>query len=89
MNLTLELPDEKIAAWKSQAEAQGLTVEAWIQSVAEEHIKETSHAAPDLPIWEVIAGRMAALHPDAFENQPRDGASEHDHYLYGHPKRDL
>ena len=87
MNLILELPDEKLAVWKSQAEAQGLTVEAWIQSIAEEHIQEASPAGQPQPIWELIAARAAALHPNAFANQPEDGASEHDYYLYGHPKR--
>jgi hypothetical protein len=25
--------------------------------------------------------------PEEFARLPKDGASEHDHYLYGHPKR--
>jgi hypothetical protein len=30
---------------------------------------------------------MNALPSEAFEGLPADGASEHDHYLYGSPKR--
>jgi len=39
------------------------------------------------PIWEVILENMEGVSPDEFAKLPKDGASEHDHYLYGHPKR--
>ena len=37
MNLTIELSDEKASALKAQAEARGLTVERWIEQIAEQH----------------------------------------------------
>ena len=37
MNLTIELPDEKAAALKAQAAAHGLTVERWVEQIAEQH----------------------------------------------------
>ncbi len=37
MNLTIELSDEKAAALKAQAEAHGLTVERWLEQIAEQH----------------------------------------------------
>jgi hypothetical protein len=36
MNLTIELSDEKAAALRAQAEARGLTVERWIEQIAEQ-----------------------------------------------------
>jgi hypothetical protein len=30
---------------------------------------------------------MSDVPPEIFESLPRDGASEHDHYIYGTPKR--
>ena len=87
MNLTLDLPAEKLAAWKTEAAAHGLSLEGWIQQIADEYIQVAGHPAAGRPIWEVIASRVNALSPEAFENQPSDGASEHDHYLYGHAKR--
>jgi hypothetical protein len=39
------------------------------------------------PIWEVITERMSAVPSEVFDRLPTDGASEHDHYLYGSPKR--
>ena len=38
-------------------------------------------------IWDVIAERMKAVPLEVFDRLPKDGASEHDHYLYGSPKR--
>ncbi len=52
--------------------------------------------APDLPveaklvsplIWEMILDNMKDLSAEEFARLPKDGASEHDHYLYGQPKR--
>ena len=39
------------------------------------------------PIWEMILDNMQDLPPEEFAKLPKDGAGEHDHYLYGHPKR--
>lgn len=39
------------------------------------------------PIWEVMLESMKDVPPVDFAKLPKDGASEHDHYLYGHPKR--
>ncbi len=42
----------------------------------------------DRPIWERIESLAASLPDEAFEGVPADGASQHDHYLYGSPKRE-
>lgn len=42
----------------------------------------------DQPIWEVIQDIMKDVPGEVFERLPKDGASQVDHYLYGHPKRD-
>ena len=39
------------------------------------------------PIWEKIQQRMKSVPLADAEKLPRDGAAEHDHYLYGTPKR--
>jgi hypothetical protein len=43
---------------------------------------------PKRPIWDVIAERVQALPPEVLERLPEDGASQHDHYIYGLPKRE-
>jgi len=42
---------------------------------------------PRQPIWERIAALAADAPPEEVEKLPTDGASQHDHYLYGTPKR--
>ena len=39
------------------------------------------------PIWERILALTADAPPDELAKVPTDGASQHDHYLYGTPKR--
>ena len=40
-----------------------------------------------LPFWERIAALTADAPPEELAKVPTDGASQHDHYLYGTPKR--
>ncbi len=39
------------------------------------------------PIWEVIDEIMAKVPEEELAKLPRDGAAQHDHYIYGTPKR--
>jgi hypothetical protein len=93
MTVTIQLSDEQAAALQAQAAAEGLAVDAWLQHLAEQYAQTgTSSAAaptdvPERPIWETITERMKRLPAEVFEHLPLDGASEHDHYLYGSPKR--
>jgi antitoxin component of MazEF toxin-antitoxin module len=40
-----------------------------------------------VPIWERILALTADAPPEELAKPPTDGASQHDHYLYGTPKR--
>jgi Arc/MetJ-type ribon-helix-helix transcriptional regulator len=49
-----------------------------------------SHADAALaqkPIWERILERSAAIPDEEWDKLPVDGAEQHDHYIYGTPKR--
>jgi hypothetical protein len=37
VHLTIQLPDEKVAALQAQAAAHGVTVERWVEQIAEQH----------------------------------------------------
>ena len=50
--------------------------------------KETMEEPEKKKIWEKIDEIMQTLPPDAFEGMPTDGSLNHDHYLYGSPKRE-
>jgi predicted DNA-binding antitoxin AbrB/MazE fold protein len=53
-----------------------------------EHEKVTLTVVPAGPsLVERIAARAAALPPEVLDRLPPDGASQHDHYIYGTPKR--
>ena len=39
------------------------------------------------PIWEIITELSAQVPMEEWEKLPTDGAEQHDHYLYGSPKR--
>jgi hypothetical protein len=46
MIVTLEVPDEQVEALKAQAEAQGLTLEDWIQTLA----RQSQAGKPNQPL---------------------------------------
>ena len=81
----IELPDEQAAALKAKAAAAGLTLEAWLQKLAEQ---ERPPSRPGRHIADVIVENMSNVPPDIMASMPKDGASQHDHYIYGWPKRE-
>jgi hypothetical protein len=90
MTLTLELSAEREAVLNAKAQAQGLTAEQYARLVLEENLNAHDGGEPKTDgrhISEIMAEIMADVPPEEFAKLPKDGASEHDHYLYGHPKR--
>jgi hypothetical protein len=89
MSLTIELSPEQEEALRTQAAARGLTVQEWLLQLAAERgpVETDLPGAQREPFWKVFLERVHSLPPEAFEGLPTDGASEHDHYLYGSPKR--
>lgn len=89
MTLTIELSDEQATALQSKAEAEGLSsVEAWIQKLAD----PAPNAAVERPLHaaaQIILDSMRDIPPEITATMPTDGASQHDHYIYGWPKRDV
>lgn len=47
-----------------------------------------SGAGDEKPICEIAAEFARNIPESELENLPHDGAAQHDHYLYGLPKRD-
>lgn len=80
----IELPDEQAAALRAKAKAQGLTLEAWFQKLAEEETPVGQR--PLQTAADIILGRMRNVPPEIMATMPKDGASQHDHYVYGWPK---
>jgi predicted DNA-binding antitoxin AbrB/MazE fold protein len=59
------------------------------ETVAEREPESTELSEPsdEQTLGEWIASLTRDLPPEAFEGLPTDGASQHDHYIYGTPKR--
>jgi hypothetical protein len=83
----IELPDADAAALKARATAAGLTLEAWLKQLAHPEEPQPQPPRDRRHIWEIIADNMKDVPAEEFKKLPRDGASQIDHYLYGHPKR--
>lgn len=84
MALTIELPQDQEAALKARAQAHGLTAEEYARQVLAADLYPVQ---PRRHISEVIGENMSDVPPDVLASLPSDGASEHDHYIYGWAKR--
>jgi hypothetical protein len=85
MTLTIHLPDEQEAALRAKSKARGLSAEDYVRQVLAQELDAGSTSTE--PFWKTFTTRMHSLPAEVFEHLPVDGASEHDHYLYGSPKR--
>lgn len=86
MTLTIQLSVEQISALQIKAAAEGLSIEDWILKLAE---PERPVSRPRRHIADVIAENMRDVPPEIMATMPEDGASQHDHYIYGWPKREV
>jgi len=81
----IELPDEQAAALRAKAAEAGLTLEAWLEKLAEQ---DQPPSQPLRHIADLIVENMRDVPPEIMATMPRDGASQHDHYIYGWPKKE-
>jgi hypothetical protein len=90
MTLILNVPENREATLKAKAQVQGVPVEQYVERVLDQDLDEpatTSATASPRHISEVIREIWSDVPAEAWEKMPTDGASEHDHYIYGLPKR--
>jgi hypothetical protein len=96
MTITLPLEPLEEARLLAVSQAKGVPPDVIVREALDRLLAEQSGLAqaqaaepkPDLrPIWEVILDNMKDVPPEDLAQLPKDGASEIDHYLYGHPKR--
>jgi len=86
VTLTIDLPDDQEAALQAKANAQGVSAEQYARQVLEQDLQSGGPARRH--ISEVIRDRMRKVPPEMMAAMPEDGASQHDHYIYGLPKRE-
>jgi hypothetical protein len=56
---------------------------AFVETLTEQHGSRRDNRS----IWEVIREHSARVPAEEWDKVPTDGAEQHDHYLYGSPKK--
>jgi Arc/MetJ-type ribon-helix-helix transcriptional regulator len=51
------------------------------------NLQNPDTSIPPVPAWQRLLNIMGDVPEDVFERMPTDGAEQHDHYIYGTPKR--
>lgn len=93
MSLTIELPQDIEAELRRRAEAEGVSVEECVRILIASELGSLEMQPPAdrrmtvAEVTQMILDQMSDVPAEAFEELPRDGASQHDHYIYGTPKR--
>jgi hypothetical protein len=90
MTLLVKLDDNNDAALIAKAQAQGISAEEFAARILDRELRAPAPAATATPrrhISEVIRERVSKIPAEVWKDFPTDGASEHDHYIYGLPKR--
>lgn len=84
----IEISDEEAEALRAKASAAGLSLEAWLKQLAglTPNAEEPPAALPLKTAPDIILDSMRTVPPEIMATMPKDGASQHDHYIYGWPK---
>ena len=88
--LHIEIPDQKAAALKAYAQARGLSVEQWLTQLVDQAAPVAPLDTPDeddRPLSAMFGEIWADMPDEVRAKLPSDGADQHDHYIYGTPKR--
>jgi plasmid stability protein len=84
MTLTIELPEEQTVALAAKARAQGVSAEQCAQQLLDQAL---ASAEVKGPLSARIREIWADMPDEVRAKLPADGAAQHDHYIYGVPKR--
>ena len=71
----------------AMSEAASLLLERVKQEQSQ--AKQATAPAAHKPIWEEIEELTASVPDEEWDKLPVDGAAQHDHYIYGRPKREV
>jgi plasmid stability protein len=74
----IQLPDEQAAALKARAAAQGLTLEAWLQKLADEEVPSSAPQSPQEAAARILQ-LQKRVKPDP------EGWTVHDYINHGRP----
>jgi len=84
MTLTIDLPEEEVTLLNARASTAGLSAELCARRLLQEALISPAAAKP---LSARIREIWADMPDDVRAKLPVDGAGQHDHYIYGAPKR--
>jgi len=96
ISIVIEKNGQGYAAYSPEiadSQVQGSSFEAvtaQIQVRAKDYLEQpgdTSSKATDKPIWEIFDDFAKSIPEEVLATLPTDEAEQHDHYIYGTPKR--
>jgi hypothetical protein len=82
--VTISLSPEAERGFQAAAARQGVSLTECVQHAVDRLARA---GEPGRPIWDTAADLLADLPPEELDRLPVDGAAQHDHYIYGTPKR--
>ena len=85
MNQTIE--QQVIEAIRVLPEIKQMQVLSYVKQISQTETNKEKRPKKR-KLLEKLEALMKELPPDAFEGYPTDGSLNHDHYLYGSPKRE-
>ncbi len=91
MDVTLSLNPEVEKGLMARAHERGVSLNDYLHELVarEAAVPVQTRTSPvRRHIAEVILERMSKVPAEIMASMPKDGASQHDHYLYGTPKRE-
>ena len=89
-NLHASIPHALLVEVEKVAAEKRVTIDELVQDAVGRMVgefRQENGALSGKPFWQSFTEQVHALPDEVFEKLPADGASEHDHYLYGSPKR--
>ena len=91
MDLLVKLPDTKEVTITAKARAPGKSAEEFAARILDRELDVplATMAGAQKSLAEKVREISSDVAPEAWNAMPTDGASEHDHYIYGLPKRNV
>ena len=88
MTLEIQLDEQTLVGVKRLAELRQCSLAELVRDLLEKATRtEVAEHGDRIPLWDGVNNIISDLPKHVLDRLPADGAEEHDHYIYGTPKR--
>lgn len=88
MTLQIEVSEQCQSQLEQAASASGLRLEDFVRLMLEQSASKRAEA-PKRSLVDIFEEIWRDTPPEELAKLPEDGATQHDHYIYGLPKREV